>query len=671
MKFEFKNLVDSLLEESDTDEEKGFKLDKMLAKIRKEFGDDIGGAGAEALQKLFDLSDEFSKNLKILSNDINSVPAMKSRPHTATYKKGVKTIDEIRARHGLTGTLYDHDKVVSELMEKKKQLYRQKIADMSEVISQKTDAKVPIGQCQLEYVIGNSKVGDDTIIINMGPATVCDAAREGQCELYEMGFCYAQNNETQYKGAFAKRFKQLLQWKHIPAEVLAAQIALVVVCLRSGRTETGRGGGKKAPIQYVRFNESGDFNDKSDVKKLKDVVRLTNEYLPNVEYKGPVEVDPAHKRLPVIFYTYTHRSDLFRGHVGEGESVVDDTGEYLIIQGSGLYKDEDKRDTKKPFMVDNCFMGIDYDNLLNLVQNQDTEEVTEKLGIDFNQALDNNGVVICRGECKNCLYCKTKGKKIILVCYHGMGTRQQSILQGLRKRVKDALEASNDIAVNQLGSNLGLPQDIVVDLINVSHYNENALVEKLIELGSYKKMKTEKDEPERWKAPLIDLTGVMEFLEAFRKYADEAFKNITLGDVKIHRPRTAYLRDDGKKAEDHEIKSVIDRAILKNKEIENKLIANNIIPESYTWFEYSYENVLNEGKDPNYMDISSKGTRYLANLAVANKLSSHKQFVHPEDVQYMFDENGYETNVLGDELPIEDEDTIDVQGVSDEELDVD
>jgi len=616
------------------DESGDDSIESSLEDIKNIYGEEH----KDQLVKLFDRSDRFSQDLKELGDDVKQVKSLGKNPKNPTYKKNYKNNAAIVKKYNLQVSDYSQFTVRNALAEYKKTLYTTKIKDMSEiVVTQSGKTVIPNDLCQLEYVLGNSKVGDDTIIINMGPATVCDAAKDGQCDLYRDGFCYAQNNEGQYRTSFAKRFKQKLQWRYIPTDVLAAQIATVIICLRNG-VKYGENDKKRSNVKYIRFNESGDFDSKADFKKLEDITRLINQHLTELPTDVKKHFDElgvsVGKQEPITIYTYTHRSDLFENN--KSPSSLQE----LIIQGSGKYNGSDKKDTSAPFMLDNCFMGIDYDNLVSLVREGDFDQIHNHLGIEFPADFKKN-IFICRGTCLNCTYCKRRGKNLILVCYHGIGTKSQSILMLMRRKVKKALELSNATALTIAAGSLDT--DLKNEIINVTHFNENSLVEKLIELASYKKTKN------TWRRPLISMDSIFPFVKEFRDIADKEFKELTKGDIRINKPRSLYLNPDGYKAKDKEIEEEIASAVLKNEKIAEKLANAGIIPENYTFYDYRIDTMLSEKKEGEQDDLSSMDMQKLSNLAVANKLSSHKQFVPPGSIQYLFDENGYDLNVMGDD----------------------
>jgi hypothetical protein len=104
---------------------------------------------------------------------------------------------------------------------------------------------------------GNHKLGDDTAIFNMSTATDCPSKKLGLCEVHNQGIkCYAFKAEQQYPNTVPNaRKKQHEYWKTHDANKIASDF---IDKITRRRKET----------RFFRFNESGDFEDQSDVDKL-------------------------------------------------------------------------------------------------------------------------------------------------------------------------------------------------------------------------------------------------------------------------------------------------------------------------------------------------------------------------------------------------------------------
>lgn len=151
----------------------------------------------------------------------------------------------------------------------------------------------------MEVSKGNHKLGKDTIIFNMGPATDCPSRKAGFCKVADK--CYAMKAERMYKQSLPYRQRQAVYWKTNSAEKIAEDLNRHIARKF------------KIPVSYVRFNESGDFYGQEDVEKLKEIAR----------------------RVPLTIYGFTARSDL------KYEGLPDN----LVINGSS-------------FMIDNSFTAV-------------------------------------------------------------------------------------------------------------------------------------------------------------------------------------------------------------------------------------------------------------------------------------------------------------------------
>lgn len=155
---------------------------------------------------------------------------------------------------------------------------------------------------QFQYTLGNKKIGTDTLIFNMGPASTCPAGLAGNCPLFTSGKCYAMKAERLYPQSLPFRQNQSLYWRATPAQVIIADI----------RRALSRHSG----IRWIRVNESGDFYSQNCVEKLSAIADGIRDLVQGV-------------------YTYTHQP-LNYAHLSSA----------LTINGSG-------------FMVHNNFKTID------------------------------------------------------------------------------------------------------------------------------------------------------------------------------------------------------------------------------------------------------------------------------------------------------------------------
>lgn len=164
----------------------------------------------------------------------------------------------------------------------------------------------------MEFSKGNEKIGKDTLIFNMEPAHDCTSSKLGLCKIGDK--CYAKKAEDQYHHcvpAFRKRQQEC--WKNEKVEDIVEQIIKKVKNSR------------KYKINYVRFNESGDFENQESLEKLKKLCSLLK--------KNEVTKD-------VVVYGYTARSDLDFKNL-PANLVINGSGfmvsnEYKAVEGSSI-----------------------------------------------------------------------------------------------------------------------------------------------------------------------------------------------------------------------------------------------------------------------------------------------------------------------------------------------
>jgi hypothetical protein len=155
---------------------------------------------------------------------------------------------------------------------------------------------------KLKISLGNKKLGNDTLIINITSATDCKSCSLGLCKIGKKR-CYAMKAERMYKQVLPFRRAQEKQWDTLTAYEIAQAIKDIM-------------SRKRTPIKYLRFSEAGDFRHVGDVLKLYHIARL----LPGL-----------------IVYGYTARRDLFNRDLNPPKN--------LVVNGSG-------------FMVDNSFTAV-------------------------------------------------------------------------------------------------------------------------------------------------------------------------------------------------------------------------------------------------------------------------------------------------------------------------
>ena len=153
----------------------------------------------------------------------------------------------------------------------------------------------------IEISNGNMKLSKNTIIINMGSATNCPSNILGMCNAVKSGVkCYALKAEKLYPNSLKYRERQFTYWRSNSADSILKDI-IRKISNRNSNTS----------IKYIRFNESGDFWDQHDIKKLSTIAKRL-------------------KNFGIITYGYTARYDLDFKHI------------HFLVKGSGFTKKQAK-----------------------------------------------------------------------------------------------------------------------------------------------------------------------------------------------------------------------------------------------------------------------------------------------------------------------------------------
>jgi len=130
---------------------------------------------------------------------------------------------------------------------------------------------------------GNRKIGNDTLIFNMTPASKCPSEKLGLCVVADK--CYAKKAEVQYWSCVpGYREQQMLYWDNHTAKEFVDDLVPIL-------------NKYKGSIKFIRFNESGDAKSQKDVSKLVRIRKLLTKTLD--DSSGTVQM-----------YIYTARKDL-------------------------------------------------------------------------------------------------------------------------------------------------------------------------------------------------------------------------------------------------------------------------------------------------------------------------------------------------------------------------
>ena len=215
---------------------------------------------------------------------------------------------------------------------------------------------------------------------------------------------------------------------------------------------------------------------------------------------------------------------------------------------------------------------------------------------------------------------------MILVIYHGSGTKIKNASAKLTKDIKNLYKANLGKAINILG----MPEEMMREFFGQSYFNENTIVEILLKYATYKK------DGNTWAAPMVDIDQIVSFLHVVRDLVNKDLGVINTDDgVTVHKPITRFLNDNGTIAKDAEITSFLQKYKDKNAKIEAELAKAATVPESRNWFN-ALSDMITEEKKEETMDQMSM--QKISNLAVANLLATRKEYVRPEQIQAVIDE---------------------------------
>lgn len=164
--------------------------------------------------------------------------------------------------------------------------------------------------------IGNEKIGDDTIIINMNHALNCYCSKKGYCNMKKD--CYAKKSSNTYVNSCLYNLAAEINFKKLSTEKIISGIEEVIKSADSD-------------IKFIRFNESGDFISYDMFKKANKIAT----YFKN--------------KYNIISYSYTHNKELeeYIPDINNSNIVLNysyavktslDVKKCIVINKSDIYK---------------------------------------------------------------------------------------------------------------------------------------------------------------------------------------------------------------------------------------------------------------------------------------------------------------------------------------------
>jgi len=209
---------------------------------------------------------------------------------------------------------------------------------------------------KLEVSIGNLKIGNDTLIFNMGSATDCPALKLGFCKLGKK--CYAYKAERLYPEAKPYRDRQAKYWLNTGAHDIALDIFGLLNKYKKAASR----------IKYIRLNESGDFYSQECIEKLDTIVDILS----------------GSKFKHITFYTYTARKDL---NFKKAKFLVKGSSNNVGNNGKSIARPKSELD----------------------------EQGTFEHGMFYYKE---EHFALCAGDCRECSLCKCKNGANIVFAIH-------------------------------------------------------------------------------------------------------------------------------------------------------------------------------------------------------------------------------------------------------------
>jgi hypothetical protein len=166
------------------------------------------------------------------------------------------------------------------------------------------DFKIQLNYFRNHLSRGNSKLPKSTAIFNLTPAKKCPSEKLGFCQAEVNGknICYAKKAEWLYPPVLPYRIRQMNLFNSMTADEFAFFF----------RVNNAR---KTKPFSALRFNESGDLKNQTDLDKVEKIAQLI---------------------VPVKTYLYTARQDLNFSNVkhaiiNTSNFTLENFGEFRMI----------------------------------------------------------------------------------------------------------------------------------------------------------------------------------------------------------------------------------------------------------------------------------------------------------------------------------------------------
>lgn len=168
-------------------------------------------------------------------------------------------------------------------------------------ISTNSNAFYYVANSIMPVKVGNLKIGNDTLIINMNHSLNCYCSKKGYCKLYNK--CYAKKSSNTYINSCLYNIASEINFNKLPVGKIISDIETVIL-------------NAKTPIKFIRFNEAGDFISYKHFKKANEIATyFKNKYnIISYSYTHNIELEEYISEINnsniVINYSYNVKTDL-------------------------------------------------------------------------------------------------------------------------------------------------------------------------------------------------------------------------------------------------------------------------------------------------------------------------------------------------------------------------
>jgi len=145
-------------------------------------------------------------------------------------------------------------------------------------ISDNSKAVEYLDKAIMPHKIGNLKIGDDTIILNVNHALNCFSSKNGYCE--NCNCCYAKKSSSNYKNSCLYGLASEINFNRLSIQQIIKAIEKTIKEAKN--------------IKFIRFNEAGDFKSFNQFLKANEVAKYFFE------------------AYDIVTYTYTHNKELLK-----------------------------------------------------------------------------------------------------------------------------------------------------------------------------------------------------------------------------------------------------------------------------------------------------------------------------------------------------------------------